>query len=78
MIDPPGLGRAVSRGGSSVGGAVPNTAEEDKTSTIAKSVTVENPKIKDLQNINKRLEDELQEMREAFTQKDNSEHFRKI
>ena len=39
---------------------------------------IEHPKIRDLQNSNKRLEEELQQMREAFAQKDNSEHFRKI
>ena len=34
--------------------------------------------VRDLNNHNKRLEDELTQLREAFSVKDNSEHFRKI
>lgn len=34
--------------------------------------------VRDLSNHNKRLEDELTTLREAFAVKDNSEHFRKI
>lgn len=34
--------------------------------------------IRDQNNLNKRLEDELIQLREAFSVKDNSEHFRKI
>jgi phage-related protein len=80
MMDPPGITGAVVTGPSI--GAVPNTADEDNRSSHrldtqggASMATLDNPKIRDLQSINKRLEEELQDMRDAFTTKDNSEHF---
>jgi glutamine synthetase type III len=80
MMDPPALSGAVNVAPGS--GAVPNTADEEKNSKIdSASVSqsiIDNPKIRDLQNLNKKLEEELQEMRESFNQKDNSEHFKKI
>lgn len=83
MMDPPGLQGAVNVNAGSSGGAVPNTAEGDKQSerhitSHNVSVEMDNPKIRDLQSLNQKLEEELQEMREAFSQKDNSEHFKKI
>lgn len=66
MMDPPGLSGAVNVGPGSGGGAVPNTAEGDKMSEKfldSGNVSLNNisdlPKIRDLQSINKKLEEEL-------------------
>lgn len=72
MMDPPGLNGAVNVGAGSSGGAVPNLAEGDKQSDrhVASnnvSLEIDNPKIRDLQSLNQKLEEELQEMREAFS-----------
>ena len=74
MMDQPALGGAVNNGAGSSGGAVPNTAEGERLSESKNldsgNVSVINGqdsnKIRDLQNINKKLEEELQHMRDAF------------
>ena len=84
MMDPP-VQNVVSAG-AVPGGGGPTPANEEPVSrgenTLAHAGStasaIEHPKIRDLQSSNKRLEEELQQMREAFAQKDNSEHFRKI
>ena len=73
MMDPPGLTGAVAVGPGSGGGAVPNTADEDKfpsridSADVASKPNLEPAKIRDLQNLNKKLEEELQEMRDSFS-----------
>ena len=82
MMDPPG--QAVSNGHGASVVNLPQSTEDGKSSEnqMARlhqsAASLENPKFKDLQATNKRLEEELQQMKEAFAQKDNSEHFRKI
>lgn len=84
MMEPPG--QTVTAPATVSGGAVPNPAEEDKHNRKseraaqggASATSSDISKIKDLQSINKRLEEELQQVREAAAEKDNSDHFRKI
>lgn len=82
MMEPPGnLNPGVTSG------AVPNPTDDDNTKQRSAdmvgpgnsvSSVDNNTKIIQLQNMNRRLEDDLQQMRDSFARKDNSEHFRKI
>ena len=73
MMDPPGVTHLSAVAGPS-GGAVPNPTDEDKPGkpsetqhahAVGSAASLEHPKIRDLQTINKRLEEELQQMREV-------------
>ena len=80
MMEPPQINKSE---GTVSGGAVPITADEDLNKKILdRNLTansqIENAKLKDLQSINKKLEEELSQLREFATEKDNSDHFRKI
>jgi len=45
---------------------------------MSSATSLDISKIKDLQSVNKKLEEELQQLKEVASDKDNSEHFSKI
>ena len=65
---------------------MPNPADEDKLAkkldragqVMSSATSLDIKKINDLQSVNKKLEEELQQLREVAADKDNSEHFSKI
>jgi len=45
---------------------------------MSSATSLDISKIKDLQSVNKKLEEELQQLKEVAADQDNSEHFSKI
>jgi len=86
MMEPPA--HAPLSAGVASSGAVPNPTEEEKPARAAEkqlpvatgpsAAALDNQQVRELQSLNKKLEEELALMREALAQKDSSEHFHKI
>jgi hypothetical protein len=85
MAEPP-ANAPQSAGVASGGGAVPNPAEEDPQARQndsqhqgpALDPTFESLKLQELKTLNKKMEEELAQLREATALKDSTEHSHKI